>query len=524
MATAAPSKRFSRYVLRPQCIELSAVCNSKIEIGIDSVNLSGFCSRSICAQMGRTNLRGTRCMAEQSRCHGQPTRCVSFCGYRGASEDEGEPSPRLQVFARDRFQGALRSVADSDGRGLSATFLLERAASFRIARRHLTILGAAGAEVRLTCLSFRCLSSYLIFSASSSDQQAAGRFAGAQARPGLTVCAVSSLTTDLSEKDLSDKRSKNTDLTASEERVNVDRRWWGTSAGRVRVLAAGLVLLGAGCAVLGWDSHSRKTAANVAANVPAIEKQTPTMASVWAAQEPGLPGGRPRRPTVPGTDSFCRVALIFEPNQGQGNLDPADPRAKFVTRGSGYSLFLGSEGAILSLVSQVDRRHSAQHAASPTRVNSLQMKLAGANPTANLAGADQLPGRSNYFMGNDPAKWRNGVPQFARVRYEDVYPGINLVFYGNQGRLEYDFQVAPGSDPAQAELEFKGAKRLELKDGALVIKSESGACSSTLPACTRRSLGGSKRWMAASFCAEPIAPDSRSDAMTTRANSSSTRS
>ena len=68
-----------------------------------------------------------------------------------------------------------------------------------------------------------------------------------------------------------------------------------------------------------------------------------------------------------------------------------------------------------------------------------------------------------------------GVPQFARVRYENIYPGINLVFYGNQGRLEYDFQVAPGSDPAQAELEFKGAKGLELKDGALVIKGEGGS-------------------------------------------------
>ena len=109
------------------------------------------------------------------------------------------------------------------------------------------------------------------------------------------------------------------------------------------------------------------------------------------------------------------------------------------------------------------------------RVDSLQMKLAGANPNATLAGADLLPGKSNYFLGNDPSKWRTGVPQFAKVRYENIYPGINLVFYGNQGRLEYDFQVAPGSDPAQAELEFNGAKKLELKDGALVIRNEGGS-------------------------------------------------
>ncbi len=176
---------------------------------------------------------------------------------------------------------------------------------------------------------------------------------------------------------------------------------------------------------------------------------------------------------------FAGLPLIFEPNQGQGDLDPADPRAKFVTRGSGYSLFLGSEGAILSLASREpskqerSRQVSAkQHAASLIRVESIQMKLAGANPNANLTGADLLPGKSNYFLGNDPAKWRQGVPQFARVRYENIYPGVNLIFYGNQGRLEYDFQVAPGSDPGQAELEFNGAKHLELKDGALVIQDQ----------------------------------------------------
>jgi uncharacterized repeat protein (TIGR01451 family) len=177
---------------------------------------------------------------------------------------------------------------------------------------------------------------------------------------------------------------------------------------------------------------------------------------------------------------FAGLPLIFEPNQGQANLDPDDPRAKFVTRGPGYSLFLGSEGAILSMVSQnqVSKTQSSTRQpkpdASPVRVEALQMKLAGANPNAHVTGADLLSGKSNYFLGNDPTKWRHDVPQFARVSYENVYPGINLVFYGNQGRLEYDFQVAPGADPAQAELEFNGAQQLELKKGALVIRLENG--------------------------------------------------
>jgi hypothetical protein len=172
------------------------------------------------------------------------------------------------------------------------------------------------------------------------------------------------------------------------------------------------------------------------------------------------------------TSILAGLPLMFEPNQGQGNLDPADARAKFVARGSGYGLFLGAEGAILSLRSHASSKGSAKREA---HVETLQMKLAGANPNVSLSGADLLPGKSNYFLGNDPAKWRHNVPQFARVRYENVYPGINLVFYGNQGHLEYDFQVAPGSDPAQAELEFNGAKQLELNHGALVIQGENGS-------------------------------------------------
>src|SRR5204862_3585507 len=75
------------------------------------------------------------------------------------------------------------------------------------------------------------------------------------------------------------------------------------------------------------------------------------------------------------------------------------------------------------------------------------MKLVGANRTAKVTGLDELPGKSNYFIGNDPKKWRTDVPTYAKVRYQDVYPGIDLVYYGNQRQIEYDFVVAPGADP-----------------------------------------------------------------------------
>jgi hypothetical protein len=172
---------------------------------------------------------------------------------------------------------------------------------------------------------------------------------------------------------------------------------------------------------------------------------------------------------------------MFEPNQGQANLNPDDSRAKFVARGSGYSLLLGSEGAILNLSSRVPESSAALKGKAESvvpiksRVESLRMKLVGSNPAAILTASDMLSSTSNYILGNDPSQWRHNVPQFARVNYENIYPGINLAFYGNQGRLEYDFQVAPGANPAQAELEFDGARRLQLRDGALVIEAQGGA-------------------------------------------------
>ena len=102
------------------------------------------------------------------------------------------------------------------------------------------------------------------------------------------------------------------------------------------------------------------------------------------------------------------------------------------------------------------------------------MQLAGANPAAAASGSSPLPGKSNYFIGNDPAKWHSGVPQFARVRYQGVYPGVDLVYYGNQGRLEYDFEVAPGADPRQIALRFQGQESANLDAGGNLILASGG--------------------------------------------------
>ncbi len=214
-------------------------------------------------------------------------------------------------------------------------------------------------------------------------------------------------------------------------------------------MAGGLLLVAAAAILFGWSSRSPKSASDRAPQSLLSVSLNPSDATPSAKRAVALMAGLP---------------LIFEPNQGQVGLNPADPRARFIAHSGSYGLVLGSEGAILSLSS-----------GKPAPLQTFQMKLAGSNPKASIAAADPLPGKSNYLIGNDASQWRRDIPQFARVRYEDVYPGINLVFYGNQGRLEYDFQVAAGANPAQAELEFDGAKQLELNDGDLLVDGQDGA-------------------------------------------------
>src|SRR5258708_15743734 len=225
--------------------------------------------------------------------------------------------------------------------------------------------------------------------------------------------------------------------------------------------------------VLGWGSRSRQSVANAAAApvgqslslVPASPFVTQEASQAVAAQGKAQP-----------LAFFGGLPMMFEPNPGRGDLDQNDSRVKFMARGAGYAMTFGPEGASMSWRSHSHAKPNPdKHAASVSmKIESLQMKLVGANQNASVTGADALPGKSHFFLGNDATKWHHDIPHLARIRYENVYPGINLVFYGNQGRLEYDFQVAPGSDPGLAELEFDGAKRLELSEGNLVIKNETG--------------------------------------------------
>ena len=155
-------------------------------------------------------------------------------------------------------------------------------------------------------------------------------------------------------------------------------------------------------------------------------------------------------PSAQVRERYGNLPLSFEANHGQ-----SDSTVKFLSRGSGYSLFLTSNEAVLVLSqSEADESRKASRVARAAvrarhrKSAVVRMTLVNANPQSQAAGHDELPGKSNYFIGNDPAKWRTNIPTYAKVKYEGVYPGVDLVYYGNQGQLEYDFVVAPGADPA----------------------------------------------------------------------------
>jgi hypothetical protein len=179
-------------------------------------------------------------------------------------------------------------------------------------------------------------------------------------------------------------------------------------------------------------------------------------------------------------EAYGKLPLSFEENQGQ-----TDPRVKFLSRGGGYILFLTPEEAVLSLhrakpldasplhratyMRELRKGHSAEKDAV------LRMHLDGANPTPEIAGLDRSQTRLDYFIGKDSKNWRTNVPSYGRVKYRGVYPGVDLVLYGNQRHLEYDFVVAPGADPKAVAFDITGARKLEINSqGSLVMTVPGG--------------------------------------------------
>jgi hypothetical protein len=176
--------------------------------------------------------------------------------------------------------------------------------------------------------------------------------------------------------------------------------------------------------------------------------------------------------------TFGKIPLSFQPNQGQ-----ADASVQFLSRGPGYSLFLVHGEVILNLEQQPVSSAIPPPGSKPMAgaVDTLSMKLLGANPDAAVVGVDPQSGVVSYLIGNDPKKWRSGIPTYGKVNYAQIYPGVDLVFYGNQRQLEYDFVVAPGADPSRIAWQIQGANAALDADGNLLLNAENGPASFKKP-------------------------------------------
>ncbi|WP_166482609.1 SBBP repeat-containing protein [Scytonema sp. UIC 10036] len=162
------------------------------------------------------------------------------------------------------------------------------------------------------------------------------------------------------------------------------------------------------------------------------------------------------------------LPLNFEPNEGQ-----TDKQVEFLSRGNGYSLFFTAKQVVLTLIVPT-KTVKQQVAAKQVEGTVLRMEWVGANQTSQVLGLNPLSGKSNYFIGKDPKNWHTNIPTYAKVQYRSVYPGIDLVFYGNQRQLEYDWVVAAGADPRLIRLKITGADRLSVdKRGDLVLHLKS---------------------------------------------------
>ena len=164
--------------------------------------------------------------------------------------------------------------------------------------------------------------------------------------------------------------------------------------------------------------------------------------------------------------------LFFEPGPSGRNAP-----TNFLARGPNFQLvvapaevnFLLRRPELAPAADSVRRDRSLELRSAPARA--VRISFPGANPQATISGAEPMEGKVNYLLGNDPARWRTQVPMFANVRIHSLYPGVDLLYYGNHRQLEYDFTVSPGTDPGTISLLFQGVDGLSVNPaGELIVR------------------------------------------------------
>ncbi len=189
-------------------------------------------------------------------------------------------------------------------------------------------------------------------------------------------------------------------------------------------------------------------------------------------------------------EAYGKLPLYFIKNHGQ-----VDERVRYYEKGSGQSMFFTQNGVYISLSRKEEKainnikKTSDRERDLKVKVDTVVLKLIGANKCSGagnsswwrsnscpeIVAEEKLSGKVNYFIGNDPKKWKTDIPTYGKVRYKEIYPGIDLVFYGNQSQLEYDVVIKPGADPNVVKFEHEGVKELKVnKEGDLIVMLPSG--------------------------------------------------
>ena len=200
-------------------------------------------------------------------------------------------------------------------------------------------------------------------------------------------------------------------------------------------------------------------------------------AKTSAKKSPGTPSAK-ENPISKLRMSLLDMPLPFEANRGQ-----ADASVKFLTRAQGFSVFLMPDQTLMY----------------GRNAEVLRMRLQNANRSPKLTGEDRLARISNYFVGSDRSKWLRGVPNYGRVRYLDVYSGIDMVYHSDQRQLEYDFVVKPGVDPNQIRIAFEGADKIRITESGDLELTSAGGKSVNHKPVVYQMIGGQRKLVDGEF-------------------------
>jgi len=235
-------------------------------------------------------------------------------------------------------------------------------------------------------------------------------------------------------------------------------------------------------------------------------QSSPPLASnhTAASAQPAAPPSAAQKENL--TNAYGTLPLAFEENHGQTASE-----VRYLAHGQSYQLFLTSQEAVLTLREpSIAKTKSAKRASlvaarmrrkpnAAVKNSVLRIHFDDANPASEIAGTRLLPGKTSYFVGKDPKKWHTDIPSYEAVRYRGVYPGVDVLFYGRQQRLEYDFIVAPGADPKAIALGVSGARKLEINSQGDVLLSVAGGKVALQKPVVYQEVNGLRREIAGNY-------------------------